>query len=71
MLPRTMTATFHKDYEIQMEQNFSNPLSAAVAKRDSNVLETVRDALKYGRTALAFQPVIEAGAPKMSYFMKV
>jgi hypothetical protein len=54
-----------------MEQNFSDPLSAAVAKRDSNVLETVRDALKYGRTALAFQPVIQAGAPQMLYFMKV
>jgi hypothetical protein len=45
-----------------MEQNFSDPFSAAVAKRDSNVLETVKDALKYGRTALAFQPVIQAGA---------
>ena len=47
-----------------MEQNFSDPLSAAVAKRDSNVIKTVRDALKYGRTALAFQPVIQAGAPQ-------
>ena len=51
-----------------MEQNFSDPLSAAVAKRDSNVLETVRDALKYGRTALAFQPVIQAGAPQNVVF---
>ena len=46
-----------------MEQKLSNPLSTAVAKRYSNVLETVRDALKYGRKALAFQPVIQAGAP--------
>ena len=51
-----------------MDQNFSDPLSAAVAKRDANVLETVRDALKYGRTALAFQPVIQAGAPQNVVF---
>lgn len=51
-----------------MEQNFSDPFSAAVAKRDSNVLETVKDALKYGRTALAFQPVIQAGAPQNIVF---
>ena len=51
-----------------MEQNFSNILSAALAKRDSNVLETVKDALKYGRTVLAFQPVIQAGAPQNVVF---
>jgi len=51
-----------------MDQNFSDPLSAAVAKRDSNVLETVRDALKYGRTALAFQPVIQAAPPQKVVF---
>ena len=51
-----------------MQQNFYDPLSAAVAKRDSNVLETVKDALKYGRTALAFQPVIQAGAPQSFVF---
>jgi len=51
-----------------MDQNFSDPLSAAVAKRDSNVLETARDALKYGRTALAFQPVIQAAPPQKVVF---
>ena len=53
-----------------MEQKLSNPLSTAVAKRYSNVLETVRDALKYGRKALAFQPVIQAGAPQNILFCK-
>ena len=51
-----------------MDQKFSDPLSAAVAKRDANVLETVREALKHGRTALAFQPVIQAGAPQNVVF---
>ena len=51
-----------------MKQKFSDPLSAAVAKRDANVLETVREALKHGRTALAFQPVIQAGAPQNVVF---
>jgi len=51
-----------------MDQNFSDPLSAAVAKRDSNVLETLRDALKYGRTALAFQPVVQAAPPQNVVF---
>ena len=53
-----------------MGQKLSNPLSTAVAKRYSNVLETVRDALKYGRKALAFQPVIQAGAPQNILFCK-
>jgi len=53
-----------------MEQKLSNPLSTAVAKRYSNVLETVRDALKYGCKALAFQPVIQAGAPQNILFFK-
>jgi len=54
-----------------MDQKFSNPLSAAVAKRDANVLETVREVLKHGRTALAFQPAIQTGAPQNIVFYEV
>jgi hypothetical protein len=38
-------------------------LSAAVAKRDANVLETEHEALKYGRAAVAFQPAIQTSVP--------
>ena len=38
-----------------------NPQSIAVAKRDTNVLSTVEGSLGHGRTALVFQPVVQAG----------
>ena len=54
MLPRTMTETFTQGRrDPDGARNFSDPLSAAVAKRDANVLETDREALKHGRTAVA------------------
>ena len=32
-----------------------------MAKRDTNVLSTVKGSLGHGRTALVFQPVVQAG----------
>lgn len=41
----------------------SNPLHYAYASRDAEVLDMVRDALRAGRTQLAFHPVVLANAP--------
>ena len=46
-----------------MDQKFSNPLSAAVAKRDANVLETVHEALNYRRASGAFLPAFQSSGP--------
>ena len=44
----------------QLNPHLPNPQSIAVAKHDTNVLSTVKGLLGHGRTALAFQPVVQA-----------
>lgn len=41
----------------------SDPLSLAIDKRDREILSTVSDALRTGRTLFAFQPVVSASDP--------
>lgn len=43
-----------------LNPHLPNPQSIAVAKRDTNVLNTVKGSLGHGRTALVFQPVVQA-----------
>lgn len=46
----------------------SDPLNAAFASRDSDVLSLVRNALASGRAQLAFQPVVVSGNTKRIAF---
>ncbi len=45
-----------------------DPLSFAVAERDANALELVREALAQERAMLAFQPVVRTDAPEQPAF---
>ena len=46
----------------------TNPLSVAVAQRDSDVLNLVREALDTKNVMLAFQPIIQAQRPETPAF---
>lgn len=46
----------------------TNPLSIAVAQRDSDVLNLVREALNTKNVMLAFQPIIQAARPEVPAF---
>ena len=53
----------------QLNPHLPNPQSIAVAKRDTNVLSAVKGSLGHGRTALVFQPVVQArGTNKIVFF---
>lgn len=45
-----------------------NPLDMALARRDSRMLHTVRDAIAHGDVLLAFQPVVQAREPALAAF---
>ncbi|MEC7256855.1 MAG: EAL domain-containing protein [Pseudomonadota bacterium] len=49
-------------------QELSNPLDIAVARRDSDVLATVRAAVKHGEAMLAYQPVMRSASPHATGF---
>jgi EAL domain-containing protein (putative c-di-GMP-specific phosphodiesterase class I) len=48
--------------ELALDQSLLDPLQFAMASRDADVVNLVRDALAAGRARLAFQPVVLAGA---------
>ena len=50
------------------EQALADPLQFAMASRDGDVLNLVREALAAGRARLAFQPIIIAGPERRSAF---
>ena len=46
----------------------SDPLSMAVAERDEDTLDLVRDALDRQQVMLAYQPIVHAGRPDRPAF---
>ncbi len=51
-----------------LEQPDTNPLDFAVAQRDRNVIDMVRNAIEWGDVILAFQPVVQTIAPERPAF---
>ncbi len=51
--------------------DMSDPLSMAVAERDENVLELVRDALDRQQVMLAYQPIVQTQRPDRTAFYEV
>lgn len=53
-----------QEYKGLVEPGQEDPLSYAVTERDRSVFEMVSQAVKSGRTLLAFQPVVDARSPQ-------
>ncbi len=51
-----------------MPEGSDNPLNAAVTGRDRTTLDMVSEAIKHNHTMLAFQPVMQARAPRQVAF---
>ena len=60
--PRTRTLLDH------IAMHGQNPLDMALARRDSRMLHTVREAIARGDVLLAFQPVVQAREPALAAF---
>ena len=60
--PRTRTLLDH------IAMHGQNPLDMALARRDSRMLHTVREAIAHGDVLLAFQPVVQAADPDRPAF---
>ncbi|WP_045997287.1 EAL domain-containing protein [Loktanella sp. S4079] len=58
----------HAVNEIE-EEALRDPLQYAVASRDGDVMDLVRDALEAGRAQLAFQPIMTGGGkPQVAFY---
>ncbi|MEN8836808.1 MAG: EAL domain-containing protein [Celeribacter marinus] len=51
-----------------MQSEMDSPLTAAVAERDKNTLQMVRDAIRKKQVLLAFQPIVQAARPDRPAF---
>ncbi|WP_439103420.1 EAL domain-containing protein [Celeribacter marinus] len=54
--------------ESYMQSEMDSPLTAAVAERDKNTLQMVRDAIRKKQVLLAFQPIVQAARPDRPAF---
>lgn len=58
----------HKQHRANMPHGADSPLGVAVTGRDQATLDMVSEAVRHRQTMLAYQPVMQARAPKQTAF---